>query len=143
MPVIQLVGAVVIAATGNPVAALGVRGYLLPIAFAALGAALFMDNLKHQKTNAKSMVEVEGYRDSWLIALLYIGTFGSFIGFSFAFGQVLQMNFLAGLTTGGPATAGRPHRRRCARRRSRSSATLGLASRLRAAGCLTGSAAER
>ena len=28
------------------------------------------------------MVEVLGYRDSWLIALLYIGTFGSFIGFS-------------------------------------------------------------
>ena len=51
------------------------------------------------------MVEVLGYRDSWLIALLYIGTFGSFIGFSFAFGQVLQMNFLAGLTHGGPATA--------------------------------------
>ena len=70
-----------------------------------MGAALFMDNLKHQKTNAKSMVEVLGYRDSWLIALLYIGTFGSFIGFSFAFGQVLQMNFLAGLTHGGPATA--------------------------------------
>jgi NNP family nitrate/nitrite transporter-like MFS transporter len=29
------------------------------------------------------------------IALLYIGTFGSFIGFSFAFGQVLQINFAA------------------------------------------------
>jgi nitrate/nitrite transporter NarK len=25
--------------------------------------------------------------------LLYIGTFGSFIGFSFAFGQVLQVQF--------------------------------------------------
>ena len=31
-----------------------------------------------------------------MIALLYVGTFGSFIGFSFAFGQVLQINFLAG-----------------------------------------------
>ena len=50
------------------------------------------------------MIEVMGFRDSWLIALLYIGTFGSFIGFSFAFGQVLQINFLAGLTHGGPAT---------------------------------------
>ena len=29
------------------------------------------------------------------MSLLYIGTFGSFIGFSFAFGQVLQMNFIA------------------------------------------------
>lgn len=33
---------------------------------------------------------------TWVIALLYIGTFGSFIGFSFAFGQVLQINFIAG-----------------------------------------------
>lgn len=31
----------------------------------------------------------------WVISLLYIGTFGSFIGFSFAFGQVLQINFIA------------------------------------------------
>ncbi|MEO7078004.1 MAG: MFS transporter, partial [Rhodococcus sp. (in: high G+C Gram-positive bacteria)] len=34
-----------------------------------------------------------------------VGTFGSFIGFSFAFGQVLQINFLAGITDGAPATA--------------------------------------
>jgi NNP family nitrate/nitrite transporter-like MFS transporter len=63
-----------------------------------------MDNLTNQRTNGRSMLEVMGYRDSWLIALLYIGTFGSFIGFSFAFGQVLQINFLAGLTHGKPAT---------------------------------------
>ena len=30
-----------------------------------------------------------------MISLLYIGTFGSFIGFSFAFGQVLQVQFTA------------------------------------------------
>jgi NNP family nitrate/nitrite transporter-like MFS transporter len=35
-------------------------------------------------------------RDTWVISLLYIGTFGSFIGFAFAFGQVLQINFIAG-----------------------------------------------
>ena len=28
---------------------------------------------------------------TWIMSLLYIGTFGSFIGFGFAFGQVLQM----------------------------------------------------
>ena len=43
------------------------------------------------------------FRDSWIIAFLYIGTFGSFIGYSFAFGQVLQINFLAGGDT--PAQA--------------------------------------
>jgi MFS transporter, NNP family, nitrate/nitrite transporter len=74
------------------------------LSIAAIGAALLMDNLTNQRTNGRSMIDVMGYRDSWLIALLYIGTFGSFIGFSFAFGQVLQMNFLAGLSHGGPVT---------------------------------------
>ena len=30
---------------------------------------------------------------TWIMSLLYIGTFGSFIGFGFAFGQVLQVQF--------------------------------------------------
>ena len=104
VPVIQVVGLLVIATAGNRSPHWVCAVYLVFIAFAALGAALFMDNLTNQRTDARSMVEVMGYRDSWLIALLYIGTFGSFIGFSFAFGQILQMNFLAGLTHGGPAT---------------------------------------
>jgi MFS transporter, NNP family, nitrate/nitrite transporter len=78
--------------------------YLVLVAIAAVGAALFMDNLTNMNTDARSMIEVLRYRDSWLIAILYIGTFGSFIGFGFAFGQVLQINFLAGLSHGGPVT---------------------------------------
>ena len=42
------------------------------------------------------MAEALRFRESWVMSFLYIGTFGSFIGFSFAFGQVLQINFLAG-----------------------------------------------
>ena len=34
-----------------------------------------------------------GTRETWIMALLYIGTFGSFIGFGFAFGQVLLVQF--------------------------------------------------
>src|SRR6266571_3328814 len=30
---------------------------------------------------------------TWIMSFLYIGTFGSFIGFGFAFGQVLQVQF--------------------------------------------------
>lgn len=104
VPVIQLIGLLVIATAGNRAPHLVCAVYLVFIAVAAVGAALFMDNLTNQRTNGRSMIEVMGYRDSWLIALLYIGTFGSFIGFSFAFGQVLQINFLAGLTHGQPAT---------------------------------------
>jgi MFS transporter, NNP family, nitrate/nitrite transporter len=101
---IQIVGLLVIAAVGNRSPHWVCAVYLVLAACAALGAALFMDNLTNQRTNARSMIEVLAHRDSWLIAILYIGTFGSFIGFGFAFGQVLQINFLAGLSHGGPVT---------------------------------------
>ena len=34
-------------------------------------------------------------RHTWVMSFLYIGTFGTFIGFGFAFGQVLQVQFAA------------------------------------------------
>lgn len=103
--VIQLVGLAVIAVAGNRSPHLVCAVYLVLAALAALGAALFMDNLTGQPTDARSMIDVLAHRDSWLIALLYIGSFGSFIGFGFAFGQVLQISFLADLSRGGPVTA--------------------------------------
>ena len=52
-----------------------------------------MDNLT-QNSNAKGAIrEVTRHRETWMISLLYIGTFGSFIGFGFAFGQVLLVQF--------------------------------------------------
>jgi NNP family nitrate/nitrite transporter-like MFS transporter len=101
---IQIVGLLVIAIAGNRSPHWVCAVYLVLLAIAGIGAALFMDNLTNQRTNGRSMIDVMAYRDSWLIALLYIGTFGSFIGFSFAFGQVLQINFLAGLSHGGAVT---------------------------------------
>ncbi|MBY6365942.1 NarK/NasA family nitrate transporter [Rhodococcus corynebacterioides] len=104
VPVVQLLGLLVIATVGNTAPEIVCAVYLVLIAVAAVGAALFMDNLENQKTNGRSMIDVLRHADSWWIAFLYIGTFGSFIGYSFAFGQVLQINFLAGLTDGGPVT---------------------------------------
>jgi MFS transporter, NNP family, nitrate/nitrite transporter len=101
---IQIIGLLVIAAAGNRSPHWVCAVYLVLVAIAAVGAALFMDNLTNMNTDASSMIDVLRYRDSWLIAILYIGTFGSFIGFSFAFGQVLQINFLAGLSHGGHVT---------------------------------------
>jgi NNP family nitrate/nitrite transporter-like MFS transporter len=101
---IQIVGLLVIATVGNRSPHWVCAIYLVLLSLAAIGAALFMDNLTNQRTNGRSMVDVMGYRDSWLIALLYIGTFGSFIGFSFAFGQVLQISFLANLSHGAKVT---------------------------------------
>jgi NNP family nitrate/nitrite transporter-like MFS transporter len=102
--VIQIVGLLVIATVGNRSPHLVCAAYLVLIALASVGAAVFMNNLTNQRSDARSMIDVLAHRDSWLISLLYIGTFGSFIGFGFAFGQVLQINFLAGLSHGGPVT---------------------------------------
>jgi len=96
VPVIQLIGLLVIATLGNEYASLICAIYLVAIAVAGLGAALYMDNLRNQKADLSFMLESLKVPQSWAIAFLYIGTFGSFIGYSFAFGQILQINFRAG-----------------------------------------------
>src|SRR3954453_1605534 len=58
-----------------------------------------MDNLAHAKNDKRAMRDVCRERNTWIISLLYIGTFGSFIGFGFAFGQVLQVQFKADFNT--------------------------------------------
>lgn len=58
-----------------------------------IAAALFMDNVQHG-TRLSTMRSILFERDTHVISLLYIATFGSWIGFSFAFGQVMQVNFL-------------------------------------------------
>ena len=55
-----------------------------------------MDNLDIVSVDTRAMRAALRNRHTWLVSLLYIGTFGSFIGFSFAFGQVLQISFAAG-----------------------------------------------
>ncbi|KUH80958.1 MFS transporter [Mycobacterium sp. GA-1999] len=95
VPVMQLVGLLVIATVSNTAAEVVCAIYLVLIGLAALGAALFMDNLGNQRSNISAMAEALRFKHSWVMSFLYIGTFGSFIGFSFAFGQVLQINFLA------------------------------------------------
>ncbi len=96
VPVIQLIGLFVIATVGNTEPWIVCAIYLVLCGVAAVGAALFMDNLGGQKADLRAMGAALKFRDSWVVSFLYIGTFGSFIGFSFAFGQVLQINFLAG-----------------------------------------------
>ncbi|MBO0676340.1 NarK/NasA family nitrate transporter [Mycolicibacterium sp. S2-37] len=103
VPVIQLIGLLVIATVSNTAPEIVCVIYLVLIALAALGAALFMDNLGDQRSNLGALAEALRYKHSWVMSFLYIGTFGSFIGFSFAFGQVLQINYLAGGDT--PAQA--------------------------------------
>lgn len=95
VPAIQLLGLLVIATVGNTEPWIVCAVYLVLCGVAAVGAALFMDNLGDQKADLRAMGTALKFRDAWVISFLYIGTFGSFIGFAFAFGQVLQINFLA------------------------------------------------
>ncbi|MBF6177961.1 nitrate/nitrite transporter [Nocardia otitidiscaviarum] len=105
VPVIQVIGLAVIATLGNAYgnASVVCAVYLIAVVVAALGAALYMDNVKNQKADMSFMITALKVPQSWAIAFLYIGTFGSFIGYSFAFAQVLQINFKAGGST--PAQA--------------------------------------
>ncbi|KUI38054.1 NarK/NasA family nitrate transporter [Mycobacterium sp. GA-2829] len=96
VPAIQLVGLFVIAIAGNRQPYWVCAVYLVALAVAGIGAALYMDNLEQHKIDFSAMKDILRERDTWVISLLYIGTFGSFIGFAFAFGQVLQINFVAG-----------------------------------------------
>jgi NNP family nitrate/nitrite transporter-like MFS transporter len=96
VPVIQLVGLLVIATVGNRQPYWVCAVYLVLLAVAGIGAALYMDNMPQYRIEMSTMRAVLREPHTWVVALLYIGTFGSFIGFSFAFGQVLQINFIAG-----------------------------------------------
>jgi NNP family nitrate/nitrite transporter-like MFS transporter len=62
-------------------------------------AWLAMDNLSHLRNDQRAMREVMKDKHTWVMSLLYIGTFGSFIGFGFAFGQVLQVQFKSDFPT--------------------------------------------
>ena len=92
--VIQLVGLLVLATAGHEAPYWVCAVYLVLLTIAGIAAALFMDNLDHG-IEINTMRSILFDRDTWVISLLYICTFGSWIGFAFAFGQVLQVNFLA------------------------------------------------
>ena len=91
--VVQLVGLLIIALAGTsaPRVLLGI--YIPLIVIALLGAALFMNNITSVRNDAGAARGALRNRDLWIMSFLYIGTFGSFIGYSFAFGLVLQNQF--------------------------------------------------
>jgi NNP family nitrate/nitrite transporter-like MFS transporter len=97
--VVQLVGLLILATAGKDHPRLVAGVYIPFIVLAALGAALFMDNLTHMTNNKRAMRDVCRDGHTWIMSFLYIGTFGSFIGFGFAFGQVLVVQFKADFDT--------------------------------------------
>jgi NNP family nitrate/nitrite transporter-like MFS transporter len=66
----------------------------VPLALAsAVLAFLFMDNLREAKADPKPTARSLTHGHTWLMAFLYIGTFGSFIGYSAAFPTLLAVVF--------------------------------------------------
>jgi NNP family nitrate/nitrite transporter-like MFS transporter len=66
----------------------------LPLAVvAAVLAFLCMDNLAEAKADVRPVLTSLRHPDTWIMSFLYIGTFGSFIGYSAAFPTLLKAVF--------------------------------------------------
>ncbi len=63
------------------------------IVLAVVGAFAFMNNLTSARSNFRDQLVVAQRRHTWIMAWLYIGTFGSFVGFSAAFPLLMKTQF--------------------------------------------------
>jgi MFS transporter, NNP family, nitrate/nitrite transporter len=63
------------------------------IVAAALGAWLYMDSLTQARADGRSYAAALRRGHTWVMSILYIGTFGSFIGYSFALPLVIKNTF--------------------------------------------------
>src|SRR4051794_32622890 len=63
------------------------------IVAAAVGAWRYMDSLADAEADTRSYASAVRHPQTWIMSLLYIGTFGSFIGFSFALPLVIKNTF--------------------------------------------------
>ncbi|WP_432072867.1 nitrate/nitrite transporter [Streptomyces wuyuanensis] len=91
--VVQLLGLLVIATAGATQPRLLVGLYIPLIIVATVLSAAYMNNLGPVKNDSGAAKEAVRDNHTWIMSFLYIGTFGSFIGYSFAFGLVLQNQF--------------------------------------------------
>jgi MFS transporter, NNP family, nitrate/nitrite transporter len=69
--------------------------WMLPIAIAVFGAVFFMNNLTTAKASIKNQLAIIKRRHTWIMSFIYIGTFGSFIGYSAAFPLLIKTQFPA------------------------------------------------
>jgi len=70
-------------------------GYLYAaLALVAAAAAYFwMNNIAGAKSSARDTASVLRHKHTWVMSFLYIGTFGSFIGYSAAMPLLIKLNF--------------------------------------------------
>jgi NNP family nitrate/nitrite transporter-like MFS transporter len=63
------------------------------IVLAVYGAVRYMNNLSSARSNMRDQLVIAGRKHTWIMSWLYIGTFGSFIGYSAAFPLLLKTQF--------------------------------------------------
>ncbi|MHA7649062.1 nitrate/nitrite transporter [Mycobacterium sp. ML4] len=105
---IQIVGLLVIAIAGDRQPYWVCAVYLVLLGITGIAGTLFMNDLEQHRIQAphlaKILPSILSNRNTWFLALLYLGTFGSFIGFAFAFGQIMHMEFRAEGESAGQAS---------------------------------------
>src|SRR5439155_9303955 len=67
--------------------------WLLPLTVAVIGAFIFMNNLSSARSSLKEQLVIMKRKHTWVMSYIYIGTFGSFIGYSAAFPLLIKTQF--------------------------------------------------
>jgi len=67
--------------------------WLLPLVVAVFGAIFFMNNLTSARALLKDQFAIVKRKHTWIMSYIYIGTFGSFIGYSAAFPLLIKTQF--------------------------------------------------
>jgi MFS transporter, NNP family, nitrate/nitrite transporter len=67
--------------------------WIVPLIVAVLGAYFFMNNLTSARSSFKEAIAVVRRKHTWIMSYIYIGTFGSFIGYSAAFPLLIKTQF--------------------------------------------------
>jgi len=67
--------------------------WLLPLTIAVIGAIFFMNNLSSARSSFKDQLAIVKRKHTWIMSYIYIGTFGSFIGYSAAFPLLIKTQF--------------------------------------------------
>ncbi|TKC19400.1 NarK family nitrate/nitrite MFS transporter [Robertmurraya kyonggiensis] len=67
--------------------------WVIPIAIVSIAAYFGMDNLPNTSQSAKEQFIIVKRKHTWIMTVLYVATFGSFIGYSAAFPLLLRSQF--------------------------------------------------
>jgi NNP family nitrate/nitrite transporter-like MFS transporter len=69
--------------------------WVLPLIIAVFGAVTFMNNLTSARSSFRDQIAIVKRKHTWIMSFIYIGTFGSFIGYSAAFPLLIKTQFPA------------------------------------------------